>query len=60
MDESKQEVIERVAEKYTKLNESKQMYILGIMEGYQIAKEEEKKTAQPKGQAGIQNHPKNN
>ena len=45
MDESKQEVIERVAEKYTKLNESKQMYILGIMEGYQIAKEEEKKTA---------------
>jgi|GEM_PF-5784775 hypothetical protein len=43
MDKAKQEIVERVAEKYRNLSEPKQMYILGIMEGIQITKEEQEK-----------------
>jgi hypothetical protein len=44
MDKSKNEVIERVAEKYTKLpSDESKARIEGIMEGYLIAKEEEKR-----------------
>jgi hypothetical protein len=45
MDKTKQEIIKRVTEKYVQLPEPKQMFILGIMEGMQLARDEEKKTA---------------
>jgi hypothetical protein len=46
MDKTKQQIIETVANKYKSLNESNQMYVLGIMEGMQIEKElNQKKTA---------------
>lgn len=46
MDKSKQEIIERVTKKYIDLAETKQMYILGIMEGIELEKElREKKSA---------------
>jgi hypothetical protein len=46
MDKTKQQIIEKVTNKYKSLNENDQMYILGIMEGMQIEKERsQKKTA---------------
>jgi hypothetical protein len=46
LDKATQEIIERVAEKYKGLPEPKQMYVLGVMDGIQISKEnQEKKSA---------------
>lgn len=40
--ETKKETVERVTKKFIRMPDTKQNYIEGIMQGYMMAKEEEK------------------